>query len=216
MTEKSPSHRDRYDVFGNVEAEYVDSDQLVLVNKLGITSLETLQIAEETALAKAYETLLREARVDTPITCELLLHIHLRIFGDLYAWAGRWRSVTISKPGITWPPPLFVPKAMDELEQNVLRRHAGKSLTNDERFCEAVAEIQGEFLVVHPFREGNARTIKLATDLLAAQTGRPLLIYDESNAGQENYIVAASQAFRKNYRPMVEVIRSALARALRK
>ena len=55
----------------------------MLVNKLGITTLVTLQVAEEEALAKAYETLLHEVRVDTPMTCDLLRHIHERIFGDL-------------------------------------------------------------------------------------------------------------------------------------
>jgi cell filamentation protein len=214
MAEQPRPHRDRYDVSENVEAEYVDAEQTVLVNKLGIRTLEALEIAEEAALVKAYETLLHEVRVDSPITCELLLHIHRRIFGDLFSWAGRWRTVSISKPGIMWPPPLFVPQAMDEFERNVLQRLSASSLTDDEAFCEAVAEIQGEFLVVHPFREGNARSIKLAIDLLAAQTGRPLLIYDESDAGQEKYIVAAGQAFKKNYRPMVEVIQSALARGL--
>lgn len=215
MAENPRPFRDRYDVTGNVEAEYVDAEQTILVNKLGIATLQALEIAEEAALAKAYETLLHEVRVDTPMTCDLLLHIHSRVFGDLYAWGGRWRTVAISKPGVTWPPPLFVPRAMDDFERNVLQRHSAKSLIPDEKFCEAIAEVQGEFLVVHPFREGNARVIKLLCDLLAAQTSRPLLVYDQSNAGQEKYIVAASQAFSRNYRPMQEVIRSALAKGLR-
>jgi cell filamentation protein len=215
MAENPRPHRDRYDVTGNVEAEYVDAEQTVLANKRGYTTLESIQVAEEEALAKAYETLLHEVLVDTAMTCELLRHIHDRIFGELYAWAGRWRTVGISKPGITWPPPLFVPNAMDEFERTVLMRHPAQSLTDDDKFCSAVAEIQGEFLVVHPFREGNARTIKLLTDLLAAQSGRPLLVYDQSDDGRDKYIAAASQAFRKNYRPMLDVIRSALAEGRR-
>ena len=102
---------------------------------------------------------------------------------------------------------------MDEFERKVLRKHIPKNLTNDETFCAAVAEIQGEFLTVHPFREGNARTIKLLTDLLAAQTGRPLLDYDDSDAGRDRYIYAASEAFKMNYKPMTDVIRAALAEA---
>jgi cell filamentation protein len=68
-------------------------------------------------------------------------------------------------------------------------------------------------LVIHPFREGNARTVKLLTDLVAVQTGRPLLVYDQSEKGRESYIVAASQAFKRNYAPMEEVIRQALQAA---
>jgi len=104
---------------------------------------------------------------------------------------------------------------MGDLERNILRKHPAKTIVDDDAFCQAVAEIQGEFLVIHPFREGNARTIKLVTDLLAAQTGRPLLVYDQTEAGREAYIIGASQSFRRNYRPLELVIRKALAEGRR-
>lgn len=205
-------HRDRYEVSpDNVEAQFVDEQQTVLVNKAGISDLEILQIAEEEGLAKAYELLLSEVRTDTPMSCELLQYTHQRIFGDLYEWAGRWRTVQISKPGAVWPPPLYLDQAMQGFEGDVLDAHPAKSLGDDEAFCKAVGEIQGEFLAIHPFREGNARAIKLLTDLLAAQTGRPLLLYDMSDAGGEQYIEAAKAAMAgKKYGPLVAIIRQAL------
>lgn len=212
MTEHQP--RSRYDVSGNIEAQYVDDAQTVLVNRLGITDLTTLQVAEETALAQAYELLLREVKMDTPLTCELLKHIHAVIFGELFAWAGRWRRVNISKPGVVWPAAAFLEPSMQAFERDVLRHFPNSALTTDTAFCAAVGKIQGEFLAIHPFREGNARTIKLATDLLAAQTGRPLLRYDQSDAGASAYILAASAALsRKDYRPMTSLIEQALTRA---
>jgi cell filamentation protein len=213
MNDTPLPRRDRYDVSGNVEAEYVDAAGTVLVNKPGIARLDELQQFEEEGLAKAYETLLGEVRVDTLLTCDLILHIHARIFGELYAWAGRWRTVGISKPGITWPPPQFLDENMRLFEQNVLRRRPANSCKDDDSFCKAAAEIQGEFLVVHPFREGNARTIKLLTDLLAAQTGRPLLVYDQTDSGREAYIAAAGQAFCRDYSRLETIIRQALAAA---
>ena len=145
MSTDPPIRRDRYDVAGNVEAEYVDSQKLVLVNKKGFQSLAELQVAEEMALASAYETMLTEVRVGTRLTNGLILRIHREIFGELYEWAGRWRSVTLSKPGITWPPPRFLPQAMEEFERAVLSKQAHERLDSDERFCAAVAEIQGGF-----------------------------------------------------------------------
>jgi len=215
MAKAPKKRRDRYDTSGNPESEYVDAAQTVLVNKRGITDLHILQVAEEEALAAAYETLLGEVRTDTPLTCELLRHIHGRVFGDLYAWAGRWRTVWISKPGITWPAPDFLDGNMQTFERDVLALHPAHLLRDDDVFCAAVGKIQGEFLVIHPFREGNARTIKLMTDLLAEQTDRPVLIYDQTEQGQEAYIAAAKAAFRQNYGPMTAVIRSALERARR-
>jgi fido (protein-threonine AMPylation protein) len=101
MEDPKHAHRDRYDVSGNVEAEYVDAEQTVLVNKLGVTELAALHAREETALVEAYEILFGEVTKKTPITCELLRHIHATIFGKLYDWAGRWRTVWIQKPGVT-------------------------------------------------------------------------------------------------------------------
>lgn len=212
MTESQP--RSRYDVSGNIESQYVDEAETVLVNRLGITELKTLQLAEESALAKAYESLLLEVKVDTPLTCDLLKHIHGVIFGELFAWAGRWRRVNISKPGVVWPAAAFLDQSMAAFERDVLKRFPSSSLSSDAEFCRAVGEIQGEFLAIHPFREGNARTIKLASDLLAAQTGRPLLRYDQCDEGANAYILAASAALsRKNYAPMAAIIEQALARS---
>jgi cell filamentation protein len=213
MVKEPTKRRDRYDVSGNVEAEYIDAEQTVLVNKKGIADLHTLQVAEEESLAQAYETLLGEVRVDTPMTCELLRHIHARIFGDLSQWAGRWRTVWIRKPGVTWPPPDFLDQNMIEFECSVLRKYPADILQDDVAFCAAASQIQGEFLVIHPFREGNARTIKLLTNILAVQTDRPLLAYDSGEEGQRLYIAAAMAAFKRHYDPMAEIIQHALKRA---
>ncbi len=213
MAKEPHKHRDRYDVSGNVETQYVDPEQTVFINKRGITDLSTLQRAEEEALAQAYEMLLTEVRMDTTMTCELLCHIHGRIFSELYEWAGRWRTVWISKPGITWPAPDFLEQNMNTFEQNVLAKYPPRMLRDDNAFCTAVGEIQGEFLVIHPFREGNARTIKLLCDLLAVQSGRPLLIYDQSEEGKDAYITATQAAFKRQYAPITSIIQQALSLA---
>lgn len=206
----SKPKRDRYDISGNLEAEYVDPEQTVLVNKLQATELSVLQLAEERGLARAYASLLGEVRIDTPLSAALIRQVHERIFGEMYTWAGKWRTVWISKPGVTWPSPDFLEQAMHQYEAHVLSRHHPAELLATDEFCAAAAEIQGEFLVIHPFREGNARTIKLVTDLLAMQTGRPMLTYDQSPRGQAAYIAATRAAFKKNYAYLADIIRAAL------
>jgi len=95
----------------------------------------------------------------------------------------------------------------------VLQKHPAETLTDDDAFVAASAEIQGEFLAIHPFREGNARTIKLMNNLLAAQTGRPLLRYDSTAKGQAAYVDAAKAALaKKDYAPLETIIRDALER----
>lgn len=210
----SSSSKDRYDVSGNPEAQYMDAAEEVLKNKKGIIDLQTLYVEEEKALAAAYERLIDEVQVDTPLTTELILYVHHVIFGDLYEWAGHLRTVRISKPGASWPPPDFLDQAMQQFEENVLREYPATDLTSDELFCDAVGHIQGEFLAIHPFREGNARTIKVVTNLLAIQTGRLPLRYDMTKAGKQRYIEAAKTALLGNYDPMILVISSALKATL--
>src|ERR1700680_1328698 len=135
MAKKPRKRRDRYDVSGNVEGQYVDEAQTVLVNKLGITRLDELHRAEEEGLAKAYGQLLRDTRIDTPLTCDLLRHTHAAIFGGLFEWAGRWRTVWISKPGTTWPSPDFLDQSMREYERTVLQRWPASSIPDDAAFC---------------------------------------------------------------------------------
>ncbi|MDO8648345.1 MAG: Fic family protein [Candidatus Peregrinibacteria bacterium] len=199
----------RYSVGGS-ENEYMDLEQKVLKNKKDIVDLHDLFVEEEKSLARAYELLLDEMRSDTPISSELIQYVHGRIFSDLYGWAGRWRTVSISKEGTAWPPPDYLDEAMSAFERDVLSKYPATSLVADDLFCKAVGHIQGEFLAIHPFREGNARTIKLATDLLAVQTGRLALIYDASDAGRDRYIEAAKAAILQNYDPMASMITSAL------
>lgn len=206
------STSDRYVVSGNLEAEFVDEAQTILVNKKGITDLHTLYVEEEKGVARAYEQLLQEMTGDTPITCDLIKYVHKAIFGELYKWAGNWRTVRISKQGAPmWPPPDFLAPAMVEFEKSILRRYPAKALADEDAFCDGIAHIQGEFLSIHPLREGNARTIKLTTDLLAIQTGRIPLQYDDTEAGKHAYIEAAKAAMlAQDYSLMKGVISGAL------
>ena len=54
------------------------------------------------------------------------------------------------------------------------------------------------------------------TDLLGVQTGRPPLAYDQTSEGREQYVKAATAAFRKDYTLMTNVTRHAMEQARRK
>ena len=188
----------RYSVGGS-ENEYMDLGQTILKNKKDIADLRALFIEEEKTLARAYELLLDEMRSDTPISSDLIKHIHGRIFSDLYEWAGRWRTASISKEGTTWPPPDYLGEAMIAFERDVLAKFPATSLMSDDLFCKAIGHIQGEFV----------------TDVLAVQTGRLALVYDPSDIGRDRYIEAARSALLQNYEPMIAVITSALSASKR-
>ena len=123
MTKEPGKHRDRYDVTGNMEAEYVDVDQTVLVNKSGITDLHELQLREEECLVHAYETLLDEIRTDTPLTVELIRYVHHRIFGELYDWAGHAHGEYQQAGGDLASSGVILDQNMAQWEQNFLAKY---------------------------------------------------------------------------------------------
>lgn len=104
---------------------------------------------------------------------------------------------------------------MKTFDSEILSKYFPAASLDDEEFCKLAGEVQGEFSAIHHFREGNARTIKLVTDLMATQTGRPVLRYDQSEEGQSAYISAARAALsNKDYAQMAAVIRDSLRRAM--
>ncbi len=195
------------------ETKFADSQSKVLVNKLGITRLNSLQIKEEEGLVDCYQRMIKRVNFDTPLSNALICEIHRAIFGELFEWAGKWRASWISKDQTVWANPIHIETLMQAFEAEVLQRAPLSQAISDCEFCSIVALIHGEFLTIHPFREGNARTIKVLTDLYAAQTGRRFLIYDQTEAGQTEYINAAIAAMGRDLLPMEAVIHGALIRS---
>jgi cell filamentation protein len=71
---------------------YADPVTGVLLNKLGLTAAEELAAAER-EITHAALILLRESPVRPTYDLPHLCAIHRRIFGDIYEWAGRIRTV---------------------------------------------------------------------------------------------------------------------------
>lgn len=209
---KNNKKGNRYTAVGP-ETKFVDKQRKVLVNKLGITKLRQLHIREEEGLVDCYQRMIKRVRFDTPLSNALICEIHREIFGHIFEWAGKWRASWISKEQTVWANPAHIDSLMQTFEAEILQRAPLSQTINDDEFCSIVALIQGEFLTIHPFREGNARTIKVLTDLYAVQTGRRFLVYDQSDAGQQEYIHAAIAAMNCELLPMEAVIHAALRRS---
>lgn len=130
----------------------------VLNNKLGITSKEEL-LQMETDIS--FEKLLELH--DNPITGNFdkthLCDIHAYIFGDIYPFAGKYRYVDVTKVGSFY----FTPArdidrnlgiVLAEMHEELKTCHTKKECAN------FLAEYYYDILTVHPFREGNGRTVR--------------------------------------------------------
>lgn len=68
-----------------------------------------------------------------------------------------------------------------------------------------------EFILIHPFREGNGRIARLIVTLMALQAGLPLLDFSTvRRKKKDKYFAAVRAGMGKNYKPMEEIFKEIL------
>jgi len=141
----------------------------VLRNRLGLTDPAALEAFElEASLQRASEPL---PRGRLGLRHYLALHRHL--FQDVYAWAGRIRTIRIAKDGSMFCYPEHI---RGQLAAVFAGLHAARGLRGlpAPEFALRSAHVIAELNAIHPFREGNGRTQLAFLTLLAARAGHPL------------------------------------------
>jgi cell filamentation protein len=157
---------------------YADPKTGLLRNLQEIKDPNELLFVESSAVTKRLQEL-----YDNPIKIKdsnALLEIHHFLFQDVYEWAGKVRTVNISKDG----KPFFSGerfnmgfKYIDNLiaEYSVLNKKHRKEIANK------LAEILDTVNYLHPFREGNGRTQREFLRLLALDKGLTLNLNPPDN-----------------------------------
>jgi cell filamentation protein len=175
----------------------------VLRNKENIRDQDELRQFEREAARNRAETL----PPDMPITADGYRGIHRHIFQDVYDWAGKGRTVDISGHGTFF---LSVDLIASELENRFAKINAENNLQHlgRVRFAARAAEHTCELNTIHPFREGNGRTLRAFLDILARQAGHRL---DPTLIDREAWNSASREA---NYMQDSTAMRNVIANAL--
>jgi cell filamentation protein len=194
---------DRYDTTGNREDEYYPGTS-VLINLEGIRDPEELLERETELHLAAYEEMF--VSFDEQFTPDLpfFYYLHHMMFARLYVWAGRPRTVGISKGGTPFCPPRNIDAMMGALFTELERERwlTGLEL---ESFVERAAYYVCEINAVHPFRDGNGRAIRFYLDVLSARARGD--IFDWTLANEDEYIRACVAGFAQDYAPMIAVLK---------
>ncbi len=164
--------------------QYIDVNYKY-TNKNGV--LYNLANIEDEKILLAFESLKVSKRVEELIENPIkiknsnsLLIIHHYLFQDVYEWAGKVRTVNISKDG----KPFFEGERfhiafqyIDNLilEFNIIKR------TNKKEIAEKLAEILDNVNFLHPFRDGNGRAQREFIRLLALEKGIKLNLNPPDN-----------------------------------
>ena len=156
----------------------------VLINLLNIRDNKTLQRAESRIVAtKLFE--LRKNEMIGNFDVEHFIKIHKFLFEDIYPFAGKFRTENIAKGYFSFAEWEYIDT---ELRKLLEKLHKSNLLRNDTRaeLVKDLAYYLAELNVLHPFREGNGRTIREFIRELAYKNGylldlqkvEPIEVYD--------------------------------------
>ena len=198
---------DRYDVSGLNEAQFEPgSDGRVLKNFPGFKSSPEMDVAEASALVKAMDRFVRMYDEVHRFTASDVREFHRLWLGDIYAWAGEYRQVNVSKGDFMFAAAGRVPALMSEYERDVLSRCTPCRFAEREAVVRALAEAHVELVLIHPFREGNGRISRVLSTLMALQAGLPFLDFSPiTGERKESYFAAVRAGLDRNYRPMEKI-----------
>lgn len=141
----------------------------VLKNKLNIMDATKLQKVEtQLVLIKLYE--LRQKGITGDFSPRHLIGIHLFIFGDLYPFAGVLRTENIAKDHFRFAEWEFIEEELNRLARLLQSENYLAGLSK-ENLAKRLAYYLSELNVLHPFREGNGRTIREFIRQLALKNG---------------------------------------------
>lgn len=140
-----------------------------LINKLDIhDSNKLFKLEKQIVLAKSY--ILRQNNNIHTFDKKHFLHIHKFLFEELYPFAGKFRTENISKGEFTFAWWEYIENELDRLLNELKSENYLEGL-NKKELSKRLSYYLSELNVLHPFREGNGRTIREFIRELAFKNG---------------------------------------------
>lgn len=134
-----------------------------------------------------------------------LQDIHKYIFQDVYDWAGELRKIDIAK-GVMFAYSQFIIPESNRIFAE-LKNEQYLSTYSTNKFCERLAYYKAEINMLHPFREGNGRSIREFTRELAKFNDYNL---DYSLVSEDEYMDAMVQSSTNNNK-LIQVMKKCVS-----
>jgi cell filamentation protein len=163
-----------------IDPDYTCTDPKtgVLRNLGGIADHDALTFAETAATTKrAGELKAKPIRIKDS---DALFAIHRHLFQDIYDWAGKRRTVEISKGGKPFFPTSHFDNALKYID-SLIAEYQRIENSDKPALAKKLAEILDNVNFLHPFREGNGRTQREFLRLLAKEKGWTLNLNPPDN-----------------------------------
>ncbi|WP_336810124.1 mobile mystery protein B [Bosea sp. MMO-172] len=136
---------------------------------------------------------------------DFLSELHRRMFGDVWRWAGVYRTTARNIGVDAYSIRMDVRQAVDDA------RYWAEHQTYAPD--EIAVRFSHRLVAIHPFPNGNGRFSRLVGDLLARQLGRPVFTWGRANlvnAGETRarYVAALRLADNHDFGPLIDFARS--------
>ncbi|KGN32141.1 cell division protein Fic [Knoellia sinensis KCTC 19936] len=172
-----------------------------------IVTMGDLNEAEaENILVAATKWYGRRNSLDSLLDDKAVRDLHRDMLGDVWTWAGTYRSRTLNI-GVD---AAAVPVAVRDLVDDARFWFAADSVLTIDA---AAVRFHHQLVAIHPFANGNGRHARLLTDLLLRVVGAPPFTWGSRDLAavsevRKAYIAALRQADRGEYAALVEFARS--------
>lgn len=182
------------------------------INKLDIKDKNIIDEIENELLIKAYETLHNELNESTIFDDKYLCKVHNIIFSSLFEWGGKYRSVNISKGDSMFCPYINLDTYSNDIftklkNDNYLRGY--EDISKFDEFVEKLSYYMCELIVLHPFNEGNGRSIRLFFDMIVTFNGYEYIDYQQTLTNNE-YIASSIDCMVNDCQKMRNLISNGL------
>ena len=180
---------------------YVYPGTLVLRNKPGIRDAALLDFHERELVTDRMALGVPSGQFDL----RHLQAIHKHLFQDVYDWAGKLRTLDISKGGNQFQAMAYIQTGFGHVHGRLVAARFLAGLSGAE-FAMRAGEIMGDVNYVHPFRDGNGRAQLQYLKQLAARAKHPIDLTKLTPAG---WLHASREAHLGRYGAMREAISAA-------
>lgn len=210
-------NKGRYNTSGSAEGEFEPgSNNRVLKNLLGIKKKRDMDRLEGQCLEQTQTELFNVYDANHQFNATDICEIHSAWLKTIYSWAGKYRSVNIGKGGFMFTAAIQIPKLMADFEKHELKKFTPCQFDTINEVAAALATVHTEFILIHPFREGNGRLGRLLTILMASQSGLPPLNFDQIKGKKcQEYFAAVRAGLERNYKSMEKIFHDVILRSIK-
>jgi len=195
---------------------YLYDDIDVLRNRLAIRSAEELTEAEANITYLLFLAIDKEF-AQLPFNFNRLCAIHSYLFGDIYAWAGKPRFIPMVKGEKVLGGDTVRYSAPDDIEKDAEIAIAALNAVDwtrlsAEEISQQFARIVAALWQIHPFREGNTRTVITFATQFAAAHGFPMdknLLREHASYVRDALVKACDGPY-SEYKYLQEIFKDAI------